>query len=306
MSLLLMAVVILSLQTLQKRTLPTTTILKDLIGSPDDAIPLLDLPKGTKSVVLNIGSNKDPILPLRRDGPCARTLAFEPIVPHLIPSHPQVLVASAAVSDKNSLSTMYIYNENAVSSSLSEVSRTAWWNQNPGEPRVVPVLTMRQVLRSIPLSVEISMLDTDMQGYDFLAVSSAIDEIRARPIRYLKTETHLSEPNFSYKDVDNDLCRKWLPVMTAAGYKVVGNEIGGQRNIAEGYQTTEEVRESCRTNKPLWKMASEVDIYWALDDGTDMPHDAFDYHKLTSPTQREFTDAEYASCKGVPSNSNAP
>lgn len=80
----------------------------------DESFPLLNLPAKTKSVVLAIGTNLDPILPRQRDGPCARTIAFEPIVHERIPPHPQVMVVPAAVSNQTSLSTMYLQRQRGV------------------------------------------------------------------------------------------------------------------------------------------------------------------------------------------------
>lgn len=151
---------------------------------------------------------------------------------------------------------------------------------------------MKQVLRAIPLSVEITMLDTDMQGYDYTAVSSVIEEIRARPIRYLKTETHIRNIQGGYKNVDNDLCRLWLPLMTKTGYRMISHSVGGQLNLVEGYTTTEEAVESCRTEK--YAGYSEIDALWVLNDGAEVPPDAFDYrphHGLQPP----FSAAEYES-----------
>jgi len=217
------------------------------------------------------------------------------------------MVVPAAVSDRSSLSTMYVYNTNAVSSSLSQANQKSWWNENPGEPRIVPVVTLQEVLRSIPEDVEITMLDTDMQGYDFQTVASAISEIRARPVRYLKTETHLNNVEYGYQGTDNDLCRQWLPMMSQAGYQLVGNEVGGQRNAVPGYTSTAEAEESCRTGKPA--SYAELDAYWALlldgDDDPALPNDnldAFDYNKLKENKERPFTVAEYSSCLN-PANS---
>ena len=282
---------------------PSATQLLDVLkttASTSSSSSTLNLPPATKKVVLNIGTNVDPILPQKRDGPCALTIAFEPIVPEQIPKHPQIMVVPAAVSDRSSLSTMYVYNKNAVSSSLSQANQKSWWNENPGEPRIVPVVTLQEVLRSIPNDVEITMLDTDMQGYDFQTVASAIAEIRARPIRYLKTETHLNNVEYGYQGTDNDLCRQWLPMMSQAGYQLVGNEVGGQRNAVPGYTSTAEAEESCRTGKPAPYM--ELDAYWALLlDGDDpaVPTenlDAFDYNKLKENKERPFTVAEYSAC----------
>lgn len=176
--------------------------------------PTLEFPPGTKSITLNIGTNSDPILPLKSAGPCSKVLAFEPIVPETIPKHPQLMVIPAAVSNENSLSTMHVYNVGGVSSSLGKVNKDGAWNsnENRGEPKVVPVVTMKDVIAAIPKDIVIDMIDTDMQGFDFTAVSSAIEEIKARGVKYLKTEVHMNNVNYGYQGAKNDLCEQWMYV----------------------------------------------------------------------------------------------
>lgn len=177
--------------------------------------PTIEFPPGTKSITLDIGTNSNPILPLKSAGPCSKVLAFEPIVPETIPKHPQLVVIPAAVSNENSLSTMNVYNVGGVSSSLGKVNKDAAWNsnENRGEPKVVPVLTMLDVLTAIPQDITIDMIDTDMQGFDFTAISSAMEEIKARGVKYLKTEVYMNNINYGYQGAKNDLCEEWMYVV---------------------------------------------------------------------------------------------
>ena len=39
---------------------------------------LLDIPSSVKEIVINVGSNLDPLLPSKEMGPCAHTIAIEP------------------------------------------------------------------------------------------------------------------------------------------------------------------------------------------------------------------------------------
>ena len=59
---------------------------------------LLDIPSSVKEIVINVGSNLDPLLPSKEMGPCAHTIAIEPIVGCKIPEHRQLSVINAAVS----------------------------------------------------------------------------------------------------------------------------------------------------------------------------------------------------------------
>ena len=59
---------------------------------------LLDIPSSVKEIVINVGSNLDPLLPSKEMGPCAHTIAIEPIVGCKIPEHRQLSVINAAIS----------------------------------------------------------------------------------------------------------------------------------------------------------------------------------------------------------------
>jgi len=187
-------------------------------------VPLLDL-VGVTSVVLNIGSNVGPVMPKESAGPCAIGIGFEPIVHHLIREHPQLYVVPAAVvgTSGSGMASMYTYNQLGVSSSLSKAATTdQFWNNNvrrkDGKQKFVPTLSLTTLLQSIPLGVEITYIKTDMQGYDFSAVAAGGMALVARGIKYIETETFWKD-SYQYKDVHNDLCRDWLPLMAKLGYE---------------------------------------------------------------------------------------
>jgi hypothetical protein len=81
---------------------------------------------------------------------------------------------------------MRVHNMKGVSSSLAApADPTLPWtgNHKDGWPpfQIVPVLSMTTLLDSIPREINIKHLKTDMQGFDFAAVSSAGRAIRRIP-----------------------------------------------------------------------------------------------------------------------------
>lgn len=176
------------------------------------------LPPNIQSVLLNIGSNLDPVLPPSEDESIA-AIAFEPLVAAAIKPHPRLYVVPAAVSSSHGLAMMDVLNRHGVSSSLSKhVSKPfarAAWATSSVPARVVPVITMLDVLNSIPSSISIMYLKTDMQGYDFNAVQSAGKALTRVP--YVMTEVYLQNRS-TYANVSNDFCNDWLPHMLKIGY----------------------------------------------------------------------------------------
>jgi Methyltransferase FkbM domain len=86
---------------------------------------------------------------------------------------------------------------------------------------VVPTVTLRQILQAIPKRIQrIPYLKTDLQGHDWSVILSAGDDLRHRPVDYLYTEVYFDLVS-TYKDVQNDFCRDWLPSMKNLGYDLV-------------------------------------------------------------------------------------
>ena len=145
-----------------------------VVGLPDSpssrassAFPPLDLPATARFAFLNIGSNKDPVTP-PANATDTVAIAFEPLVHHLIPPAPRLFVVPAAVSDESGLTAMRLYDKNGGQSSSLAAGNEGlggYVDMSNFERRIVPVVTMQSVLSSIPSSIELWFLKTDMQGY---------------------------------------------------------------------------------------------------------------------------------------------
>lgn len=244
-------------------------------------VPPLDVGRkeGTP-IILNIGSNLDPIVPRPMDDPCTVSLAFEPIVGHQIPPHPALHVIHAAVSYEGGWSAMNLYNKDGRSSSLNKAShQAAWSNQNRWNKKshiqIVPTISFRTILESLQ-HYDIQMILTDMQGHDFKSVSSVGDYLAQVGVRRLVTEVYKDNVS-SYKDAHNDLCRDWLPHMTSIGYVFEGltNMRGDVETLLDGYRNAQEVKETCekeRKEHPVETAGlSEYNAYWRLESEPPMP-----------------------------------
>jgi len=264
---------------------------------------ILDLPPSVKTVVINIGSNVDPILPQKEDGPCAISIAFEPIVGHLIKLHPQLYVINAAVSSDHGLAGMRFYNDNGASSSLHLPAKDDSWNEkrvstNNGKLSIVPLISMHDVIASISSSIDIKYIRTDMQGHDFSAISSVGSELAERGIAYITTEVWLDDV-ITYQGTKNDLCRDWLPHMKNIGYELdsISSSLGKGVSFP-GYSSASEAEETCK--KRLQKSKDvhldtpglrEVDAHWRLK--TAKLRGNYNYPSL----EQVFSSEEYALCE---------
>lgn len=121
---------------------------------------------------------------------------------------------------------MQVHNVGGASSSLAApTNKKAFWagTKNDGWPshQIVPVLSMATLLSSIPSTINIKHLKTDMQGFDFAAVSSAGRNIRRIPEVY--AEVYIGTA--SYEGVHNDLWKDWEPYMITMGYNRTTNNV---------------------------------------------------------------------------------
>jgi hypothetical protein len=256
---------------------------------------MLNLLPGTKSIVLNIGSNIDPIVPHPREGPCAMSIAFEPVVPCDIPRHPQLQVVAAAVGSVRGLATMTFLNNIGVSSSLSEPAMTSGWNNNEhrdGKTLVVPILPFQDVLDSIPANVRIDFIKTDMQGHDFAAISSVGTALAARGVLRLLTEVYFDDVQ-TYVGVNNDFCRDWLPFMASIGFELVS---------VTSFSSPEEAKIHCdrvraSTDRTITAGLKEGDAFWRLVSAVPPETDDMAYYEYSSvQTAITFSEQEYAGC----------
>jgi hypothetical protein len=194
-------------------------------------------------------------------------IAFEPIVGHKIPPHPALHVIHAAVSDVGGLSVMNLYNKNGLSSSLSKASYQAKWNRK-SNIQIVPTIAFRTVLESLE-HYDIQMIMTDMQGYDFKAVSSVGNYLAQVGVKRLVTEVYRNNVS-TYKGAHNDLCRDWLPHMTSIGYVFEGLRVMRRNTMIflEGYRNAQEVIETCKKEMKEHPVETagedEYNAYWRL------------------------------------------
>ena len=276
----------------------SSSLSKDFLSPPID----LGRKDGTR-VILNIGSNLDPIVPRPNDNPCTIALTFEPIVGHRIPQHPALHVIPAAVTGSSGWSTMNIYNRDGRSSSLSKASYKDGWN-NHSQLKVVPTIGLRLILESLR-NFEIDFILTDMQGHDFAAVSSVGDFLAKAGVKRLVTEVYRDQV-FTYQGVQNDLCQDWLPHMTNIGYVFEGlTEMSGDtEGLIDGYRNAEEIVGSCKiaaskTDKTPKAGLSEYNAFWRLQSEPAIGEgiDAYQYgtHSERQPGH-SFTEADYKKC----------
>ena len=236
---------------------------------------LLDkLPKNADTLILNIGSNRDAVMPINEKTTNRNTVAvaIEPIVPHLtavdvehrFPNAlgKQFFIVPAAVSATDGLAMMEVTGRSShwagSTSSLSPVAdNTSVANaRSPtglkkagGALKVVPVLGMRTVLDAIPSSIALALLFTDMQGHDFEALRGAGEALQRA--EFVKAETTISRNN--YAGVNNSFCIHLLPYMDSIGFELVGVIID---NIRFDAQTA---RRHCRHAVEKWPGTKECD-----------------------------------------------
>ena len=255
-------------------------------------------------VIFNIGSNLDPIVPRPNDDPCTIALAFEPIVGHLIPDHPALHVVPAAVTPEGQggWTTMNLYNKDGRSSSLSKASYGAVWNEN-SKFKVVPIISFRNILDSLR-NFEIDLILTDMQGHDFVSVSSVGKYLAERNVKRLITEVYRDNVT-TYKGAQNDLCKNWLPHMTSIGYVFEGLTamVGETDTLLYGYHNYEEAVASCKKsleNNPEEKNGlNEYNAFWRLESepkvGSGIEFNQYGTHS-SKREGHKFADQDSAKC----------
>ena len=211
----------------------------ELPAAAPAAAPRLALPEQITSVIVNIGSNDDPPRPPKGD-PSVAVIAVEPIpdAAARIKPHPRLFVIRAAVAPGPAhFAVLHTRNGGGVSSSLARPSsRNAQkpWSKNTQGDVYVPVLPLRALLDAIPPHVNITHLVTDMQGFDYAALSDAGRAIRRVPD--IVSEVYVGTS--TYAGVANDLNRDWKPWAQRMGYSV---ERQGSGFVDDGGRSAKEV-----------------------------------------------------------------
>ena len=189
-------------------------------------------------MIINVGSNEDPVLcPANATDPSHKgliTVAIEPDLhtigrmlkrPDNAEAHSkgQLFILPCVVSNSTSIAGFRRFNFGGLSSSLAEPSRN--WKfkgrQDLGiaESSMVPVLPMRTVLDMVPPTSYVNFLKTDMQGFDFLALSGVGDLLRDR-VLYLRHESNYGGfYGRSYKGCANDMFQDFEPFLRSLGFE---------------------------------------------------------------------------------------
>ena len=239
------------------------------------------LPDGARRIILDLGANLDPIRPTDDDSSLdVHVLAFEPVLSlhSRAYKHPRVHMIPAAVSSTTGLRVFRTYNNNALSSSLSEVTKGMkdgedYWNtdveRGDGQRSLVSSLSLSLVLTELQNSgLEVSLIKTDIQGADFETIRSAGEGIRA--VGWLVTEVAIDNVR-SYQNVENDLCRDWVPYMTKMRYKlellVCHSQMASCGSVDDGTSWQTNTLECCRRNimdhtEPT-SGTRECDVIWS-------------------------------------------
>ena len=188
--------------------------------------------------------------------------------------------------------SMMVYNTNGVSSSLAKPSKEQFWNSDKtrgdGKAMLVPVITLSSVINAIATETKISLIKTDMEGVDFVAIKEAATALKKR-VTHLYTEVWFDDTRTYH--AENDLCRDWLPFMTELGYVLV-------RTNGKG-DDVKEIRANCdkqlkdRPVPPAVEESAglnEGDAFWVREDAVGEP---FPNCETTPP---KFSATEYSSC----------
>ncbi len=280
-----------------------------LLSTKENTPPpvFLDLPLSVKEIVINVGSNLDPIMPAYTMGPCALSIAIEPIVGCQIMNHRQLSVLNAAVSDKSGVASMIRNNVNGLSSSLASVAKDDFWNtrkkRGDGQRVIVPVITLSSVLNAIPGGVKVSFVKTDMQGFDFVAIRAAGQALRER-VTHILNEVWFGDI-YTYK-AENDFCRDWLPFMTELGYvlKKIDVQSGRFDGLKGELPDSEMIKAMCEKQlnehpvRPTVEENSgllEGNAYWVRNDTIDVEFP--DCENLPTFSQKHyFSEEDYVTC----------
>ena len=206
----------------------------------------------------------EPVKPPQDDPSCV-SIILEPVVACKIPPAERMYVVQAAVSANETLSTMGVYNR-GISSSLSPVAKDDWWNT--GKRRspftIVPVLSLRTVIASIPDRVAIWFLMTDMQGHDFAALANAGDLLDR--VHYMKNEVWIGNVQ-SYAGLRNDFCLDHFPFLVDRGFAL--------KKVAQKHKTwyrdgAHAARDCPATPRARVPGLNESDALWSRP-GTTLP-----------------------------------
>ena len=166
---------------------------------------------------MNVGSNTQPSL---SHDPQTVAIAVEPMVGCRIREQRNLHVLHAAVAANNTLAFMQWYNKFGESSSLATATEKAeYTTRYRGKRKIVNVISLTTLVESIPSTVKLWYLKTDMQGFDLMLRSAAdlrwkssvchervggtLPVVRARTTTFVCTSRPLMRLGYECVDVEN-------------------------------------------------------------------------------------------------------
>jgi hypothetical protein len=174
----------------------------------------LALPKECKKIIVNVGSSVDPAT---SPDPDTCTIAVEPLfdAASRIPKSNRTFVICAAVGNNTwDLATFWRdKTRNGDSSSLSkitEASKNAWVHlRDAFVASFVPLVPLSVIVERLSPDLDLILLKTDMQGFDFIAVSSIGKLVR----RFRKVYSECYAEGFqTYEGPKNAIKSEWSVV----------------------------------------------------------------------------------------------
>lgn len=199
---------------------------------------LLEMPKNTTSVKINIGPNSDPSIfcPPHGGEFCLLLDIQHSVVQKLrkkYQGNANMVALWLGISDFRGLAHFQIHGGGHTgSTSLSTPAYRSDWNTVDQGSDYAPVMTLADILASISPALPITLLATDMQGHDFAAIRSAGEHLK----RVQRVQSEVWDHASTFNGVSNDLTRDWLPRrMKSMGFALESCFQAFQEKKADGH-----------------------------------------------------------------------
>lgn len=210
-----------------------------------DGAALLDLPPSIKRLHINVGPNISPLKPPADPETAVLCVEAQLEVASMLrekyarqyPDRFWVIPAAMAGERQAGFGSFRMYNKHGASGSLATIhDADAWAARDRGLDRIgrgveyVPVLSLARLLAAVPPSVDIPLLVTDTQGFDFSVIASAGPLLRR--VKQVVSETYRGNTTYALPaGVSNNLDADWIPYMAKMGYQLTKEKQGWRHEV---------------------------------------------------------------------------